>query len=246
MKRTAVIPARWSSSRFPGKPLVEIDGVPMVVRTARRVSQAESIDRVVVATDDQRIVSVCKNESIEAVFTSAHHITGTDRVAEACQILKLNDVINVQSDEPLIEPSCIDMLADGLDRDPEVSVVNAACPLETVEEDNENVVKAVCDRRGRLMFLSRRCIPFAWNGAVERWRHLGMYAFREGALQRFVERQQGMLELAERIEMYRYLEYGDSIALVQMPPTPPSIDIPTDVDKVESFVRSRDGWAHFT
>lgn len=245
MNFVAIIPARWQSSRFPGKPLIELDGVPMVVRTACRALKAKAVDRVVVATDDTRIMDICAQYDIEAVMTAEHHQTGTDRIAEASRILGVTDVINVQGDEPLIEPECVDALITGVVEDDEVLVSNGACPLLPQDLENPNVVKAVCDQYRHLMFLSRHAIPFSWEGQVPRLRHLGIYAFQGDALAHFVKRSQGPIERSERVEMYRYLEYGDAIKLVEIPPSPPAVDVPEDVEKINAYVAAQGGWATY-
>ena len=245
MSFTAVIPARWESSRFPGKPLAEVGGVPMVVRTASRALEAGNVGRVVVATDDRRIVDACAAYGLETVMTSSTHATGTDRIAEASEKLGIHEVVNVQGDEPLVEPAAIDTLVIALSSDPGVSVVNAACPLEPMDLENPNVVKAVKGRNDRLLFLSRLPIPFSWAGSIARFRHMGMYAFRGEALARYVTREQGPVELAERVEMYRFLEHGDPIRLVDLPPAPPAVDIPDDLARIEEYVSTHGGWANY-
>ena len=246
MKFVALIPARWASSRFPGKPLVELDGVPMVVRTAHRALLAKTVTRVVVATEDARIVEVCKQYHIESVLTGADHQTGTDRIAEASRVLGVTDIVNVQGDEPLIDPDCIDALVEGVMQDDDVLVSNGACSLLDADLESPNVVKAVCDQNKRLMFLSRLPIPYAWNNRIPRLRHLGLYAFKADALNRFVMRAQGPIERAERVEMYRFLEYGDAIRLVEVPSAPPAVDVPEDVEKINAYVEANGGWAHYS
>jgi len=217
----------------------------MVVRTARRAAEATTVGRVVVATDDERIVAVSKGYDIEVVMTEGEHMTGTDRVVEVCRTLELAEVVNIQGDEPLIDPGCIDALVRGLSADADALVANAACPLADEDIDNKNVVKAICDQRNRLMCLSRHPLPFSWGAKVDRFRHLGLYAFKRGVLDRFAKRAQGPLERSERVEMYRFLEYGDPIVLVKVPPTPPAVDVPEDMVKIQEYVLSRGGWEHF-
>ncbi len=214
----------------------------MVVRTAKRAMRAEAVDRVVVATDDQRIIDACREGCIEAVLTSAVHKNGTERVAEAGRIVGADNIVNIQGDEPLIEPASIDALVEGLLADEEALVANVACSMPAGVGDNPNVVKAVCDLRDRLIFLSRCAIPFSWTDSASRLRHLGLYAFRGDALARYVARSQGPTELAERIEMYRFIEYGDPIALVKVPEAPPAVDVPDDVAKVNEYAVRCGGW----
>jgi len=241
----AIIPARWGSSRYPGKPVVKIDGIPMVVRSAMRAIQATSVDRVVVATDDARIVDVCSEYGLESVITSMDHPTGTDRVAEAAAELGVTDVVNVQGDEPLIIPDTIDALVDGLIRDPSAEVANAACALGVDDEHSPNVVKVVVTQQNHLLYFSRHPIPFAWEDTTPRLRHLGLYAFRKDALSRYTTRLPGPLEQAERIEMFRFLEYGDPVALIEVSENPPAIDVPEDLGRIEEYVAHHGGWAAF-
>lgn len=226
--------------------MIDLNGVPMVVRTASRAQMAKTVERVVVATEDQRIVDACAQYGIEAIMTSANHPTGTDRVVEASRILGVQDIVNVQGDEPLIEPEVIDAVVLGLASDDVAQVSNAACPLATGAEDNPNVAKAVWDQNDRLMFITRLPLPFSWGSPFDRFRHMGLYAFQGDALERYAAREQGPLELAERIEMFRYLEYGDPVTLVRVPPSPPAVDTPDDVEKIQAHVMEHGGWSHYT
>ena len=214
----------------------------MIVRTARRASCAQGVERTVVATDDRRIAHACAAYGVSFVMTSADHATGTDRVAEAAGKLKADLVVNVQGDEPLVAPSVIDSLLNALAEDAEAVAANAACPLSHDDIENPNVVKAVANQHGHLMFLSRRGIPFAWDTPIERKRHLGIYAFRAKALATYRTRPQGALERAERVEMYRFLEWGDRIVLIEVPHAPPAVDVPEDVARVEAYAARLGGW----
>ena len=242
MNFTAVIPARWQSVRFPGKPLVDLGGLPMVVRTARRVLQADTVGRAVVATDDDRILAACRNHEVEAVATSPDHENGTERVEEACRRVSAGEIVNVQGDEPLIDPVSIDALVAALVADGDALVANVVCPLRPEDLSDPNVVKAAGDLLGRMIYLSRSPIPHSWDKPMDRWRHLGRYAFRGDALARYVAREPGPLERAERIEMYRFIEYGDPIALARVPEAPPAVDVPADVAKVRDYAERRGGW----
>jgi 3-deoxy-manno-octulosonate cytidylyltransferase (CMP-KDO synthetase) len=218
----------------------------MVVRTAYRAGQAETISRVVVATDDSRIADVCARHDVETIMTSSEHATGTDRIAEASRVLGIEEIVDVQGDEPLIDPACIDTLVRGLLSDPDALVSNACCAMTDGDGNDPNIVKVVSDQLGRLMFLSRSLIPFSWHESLARVRHIGMYAFRGDALRKYVSRVQGSIERAERIEMYRFLEYGDPIALVQVPQVPPAVDVPGDLAKVEDYVIAHGGWSRYS
>ena len=245
MTFTAIIPARWESYRFPGKPLVDIQGVPMIVRTAQRTLLANKVNHVVVATDDRRIVDVCDTYNIASVMTSSVHLTGTDRVVEASRLLSVKNVVNVQGDEPLIEPETIDAVIQGVENDELAMVSNAACPLPKGDEDNPNVVKVVMTQQRRVMYISRFSIPYAWGKPVDRLRHMGLYAFCGDALEKYASYKPGPLETQERIEMFRFLENGDPIALVQVPPSPPAVDMPEDLVRIQDFVRQKGGWERY-
>jgi 3-deoxy-manno-octulosonate cytidylyltransferase (CMP-KDO synthetase) len=214
----------------------------MVVRTASRAFEAKSVDRVIVATDDERIVEACRAHDIETFLTQGDHTTGTDRVVEASDRLNIQRIVNVQGDEPLIEPSTIDQVVAGLEADDGAEVANAGCPLDVIDTENPNVVKVVGDQRKRVLYISRGLVPFAWREPVPRLRHLGLYAFRGSALKTFARHPQGPLELSERIEMFRFLERGHPITLVEVPVGPPAVDTPGDVERIDRFVVENGGW----
>lgn len=246
MTFTAIIPARWESSRFPGKPLVDIHGVPMIVRTAQRTLLAKNVHDVVVATDDRRIAEVCHSYNVASVMTASEHLTGTDRVVEASRLLSVQNVVNVQGDEPLIEPETIDAVIQGVENDTLAMVSNAACPLTGEDADNPNVVKVVVSQKKRVMYISRHCVPYSWGQSIERLRHMGLYAFKGDALEKYAAYKPGPIETQERIEMFRFLENEDPIALVQVPPSPPAVDTPEDITRVQDFVMKTGGWERYS
>lgn len=233
----AIIPARHDSSRFPGKPLIDLDGIPMIVRVAMRVQGAQTIDRVVVATDDDRIRRVCEEAKVAAVMTPAECPSGTDRVAyahrelaEACRF-----VINVQGDEPLIDPLDIDATVRGLEAHPE-AIATLARPLPLEHYATLNVVKVVTAPDGRALYFSRA--PLA--GARQ---HVGIYGFTPDILNRFVSMEPSRLERQERLEQLRAIEAGLPIYVAQCVSKRPSIgvDTPEDVPFVLQELRKAHG-----
>lgn len=214
----------------------------MVVRTARRASLASCVDRVIVATDDRRIVETCEQHDIEALLTRDDHSTGTDRVVETSERLNIRRIVNVQGDEPLIEPETIDRVIAGLEEDSEAEVANAGCPLRDEDIENPNVVKVVADQRERVLYISRFALPFSWDTPIPRLRHLGLYAFRGQALSAFARHPQGPLELSERVEMFRFIERGHPIRLVEVIEGPPAVDTPDDVARINAYVACIGGW----
>lgn len=215
---TAIIPARMASTRLPGKPLLDIAGVPMVVRVAQRAA-ASGADRVVVACDDAAVAGVCAQHDVEVVMTRSDHASGSDRLAEAAELLKLADdalVVNVQGDEPLIEPALIDAVAQQLADAPWADMASA-CHLisDSAEISNPNVVKVVLAKDQRALYFSRSGIPFDRDGskASACYRHVGIYAYRAVFLKAFPQLQAAPCEQAESLEQLRALWHGHQIAM---------------------------------
>ena len=231
----AVIPARWGSTRFPGKVLAEIAGEPMISHVVRHAGEATRVDRVVVATDDLRIARVAEASGAEAVMTG-ECVSGTDRVAEA--MLGRSGweiVINVQGDEPLIAPDNIDVLVDGMIGTPDVGMATLCRPLEPQRATDPNAVKVVRDVRGRALYFSRAAIPFPRRADVAEglWRlHLGIYGYRRDVLARFVDLEPSLLERAEALEQLRALENGIDILVLDAPRGAFGVDTPEDLDLV--------------
>ncbi|MFT3857341.1 MAG: 3-deoxy-manno-octulosonate cytidylyltransferase [Aquabacterium sp.] len=244
---TVLIPARLASTRLPDKPLADIAGVPMVVRVAQRAAQSAATS-VVVATDDSRIQQACVAHGVRCVMTRADHPTGSDRLAEACSLLGLDGqdaIVNVQGDEPLIDPQLINACAAQLDERPDCVVSTAAHPLEDASHfGNPNVVKVVLDAQGRALYFSRAPIPW-WRdaptpglpagGAAAPLRHIGIYGYRAGFLRRFPQLPPSPLEQAESLEQLRVLWHGERIA-VHVTPTAPGagVDTPEDLARVRA------------
>jgi len=248
MSFTVLVPARLASTRLPGKPLADIGGLPMVVRVARNAALS-SASRVVVAADHDDIVLACQAHDVEAVLTRFDHATGSDRLAEACELLGLdgNDlVVNVQGDEPLLAPSLIDACAALLARHPECVMSTAAHEIETTQElDNPNVVKVVLDSVGRAMYFSRAPIPW-WRDArtaggaaaqqVHALRHIGLYAYQAAFLRRFPLLAASPLEQLEALEQLRVLWHGERIAVHVSNSRPgPGVDTPEDLARVRAL-----------
>lgn len=217
---TVLVPARLASTRLPDKPLAEIGGVPMVVRVARQAARSAAV-RVVVATDAAAVMEACRAHAVDALLTSADHPSGSDRLAEAATLLDLDGddlVVNVQGDEPLVEPDLVDACALALARSPDCVMSTAAHALATPSDaENPNVVKVVCDARGRALYFSRAPIPFRRDGpsaaAAPILRHVGLYAYRAGFLRRFPALAPSPLETTEKLEQLRVLWHGERIAV---------------------------------
>jgi len=246
---TVLIPARMASSRLPDKPLADIAGLPMVVRVARRAAQSAAA-RVVVAADDARILQACAAHGVEAVATRAGHPSGSDRLAEACTQLGLDGddiVVNVQGDEPLMDPALIDAVAALLPARPEASMGTAAHAIaQPADYANPNVVKVVLDSRGLAHYFSRAPIPFArdhapgtawWEGsAFTPLRHVGIYSYRAGFLRQFPALAPAPTETIEALEQLRALWHGHRIAVHLAAEAPgPGVDTPEDLERVRSL-----------
>ena len=251
MSFTVLVPARLASTRLPGKPLADIGGLPMVVRVAQRAALSAA-RRVVVAADHADIVDACERHGVEALLTRADHATGSDRLAEACALLGLEGadvVVNVQGDEPLIEPNLIDACAHLLGRHADCVMSTAAHAIESAEEfANPNVVKVVLDARGRAMYFSRAPIPFLRDAPATgassaptlphpaALRHIGLYAYHAGFLRRFPLLSVCPLEAIEALEQLRVLWHGERIAVHVSGSRPgPGIDTPEDLLRVRAL-----------
>ena len=248
MSFTVLVPARLASTRLPGKPLADIGGLPMVVRVAQRAALSAA-RRVVVAADHVDIVDACERHGVEALLTRADHATGSDRLAEACALLGLEGtdvVVNVQGDEPLIEPGLIDACAHLLGRHPDCVMSTAAHAIDTAEEfKNPNVVKVVLDARGRALYFSRAPIPFLRDAPAQGapalpdpapLRHIGLYACHAGFLRRFPLLSVCPLESIEALEQLRVLWHGERIAVHVSDSRPgPGIDTPEDLMRVRAL-----------
>jgi len=248
---TVLIPARLASTRLPNKPLADIGGVPMVVRVAQRVMSLTSPAgkvRVVVAADSPDIITACQTHGVEAVLTRVDHPSGSDRLAEACQLLGLSDdgiVVNVQGDEPLIDPALVGAVAQLLTQRPEASMSTAAHAIDNwVEFTNPNVVKVVLDARGLALYFSRAPIPH-WRDQVcalpspAPLRHIGIYGYRVGFLRQFPTLAQAPIEITESLEQLRAMWHGHRIAVHISKHAPgPGVDTPEDLERVRRLFGS--------
>ena len=245
MRIIGVIPARFASTRFPGKPLHPIAGKPLVQHVIERCQLSRSLSEVVVATDDRRIADAAE-PLCRVVMTRKDHPSGTDRIAEVAQSIPADAFVNIQGDEPLIPPSVIDAVA-GLLAQAEMST--AATPIGRVEDyENPNVVKAVVSQAGFALYFSRRTIPYLRDHASDSpasqlaafpfLKHLGIYGFRREALLQIVSNPPSPLELAERLEQLRALELGIRIAVARVQHESIGVDVPADVARVEAILAS--------
>ena len=248
---TVLIPARLSSSRLPNKPLADIGSLPMVVRVAQRALLSQA-SRCVVAADDARIVAACEAHGISALLTRTDHVSGSDRLAEVCELLGLpNDavVVNVQGDEPLIAPALIDAVATELQRRPDCVMSTAAHTIDQMADFlNPNVVKVVLDRRQTALYFSRAPVPWWRDGMANAaqghtlpspapLRHIGIYGYRAGFLRQFPMLSPAPLELTESLEQLRVLWHGERIAVHVSEQAPgPGVDTPDDLERVRALV----------
>ncbi|MEJ6572991.1 MAG: 3-deoxy-manno-octulosonate cytidylyltransferase [Akkermansiaceae bacterium] len=235
-----IIPARWASTRFPGKPLHLIAGKPLVQHVWERCKQCSKLDHCVIATDDQRIFDAAIVFGAEAVMTSENHPTGTDRIAEAAAAFpEASYLINIQGDEPLIDPSLIDQLATALHVDGGVAMATAANPItDDALMDDPNVVKCVLALNGDALYFSRSPLPYRRSESPELklYRHKGIYAYRRDFLEKFVTWQPSPIELAESLEQLRALENGARIKVLITDDESPGVDTLEQAQQIEDLL----------
>ena len=229
----AIIPARYQSTRLPGKPVLEIQGKTLIEHVYRRVQKAESVERIVVATDDRRIAEAVKRFGGEVIMTRIDHQSGTDRLAEAAADLPSDAlIVNVQGDEPMIEPEVIDQ-AVAAARLGDAEMVTLMARLEDrVSIEDPNRVKVVVDREGFALYFSRSPVPSSGTTFL----HLGLYVYRVGFLRKFTQLERTPLEIAERLEQLRALEHGFRIRVVEVESASWGIDTPADLEKFKSVL----------
>jgi len=234
MKISAVIPCRYQSSRFEGKPLVLIGNKPMMWHVYQRALLAKSISEAWIATDSDLIKNTCKELGLKVIMTSPDHLTGTDRVAECAQQLGADIIVNVQGDEPFIAPESIDSVANALtgNLDPNISVSNG-CSLITNEHEahDDGVVKTTFSASHHALAYSRLPIPFGFRSQPRHFRQLGLYAFRPSALAFYLITPQGPIERAEAVEMYRFIEHDVKVLMVEVEESGIAVDTPADLYK---------------
>lgn len=244
MKIVAMIPARLASTRFPEKLIRDLAGAPVIVRTYEAVKQTLLFDEVYVVTDSKKIETIVLAKGAKVLFSSTHHATGSDRLAEAASKIEADLVINVQGDEPFIDKQSLERLIEIFkgDTKQQVDLASLMTPLLDAEEaKNPNVVKVITDLSGRALYFSRSVIPFNRSGssATVLFKHKGVYAFRKQALVDFSQLAIGPLEQAESIEAIRFLEHGRVLQMIETPNDSIGIDTLEDLERAEQLIKIR-------
>ncbi|MDY0211451.1 MAG: 3-deoxy-manno-octulosonate cytidylyltransferase [Desulfuromonadaceae bacterium] len=241
MQVIAIIPARYASTRFPAKPLADIHGKPMLQHVYERSLKAKLVDDVIVATDDERIFNAARAFGARVVMTSTEHETGTDRLAEVAEALDgVELIVNVQGDEPMIEPAMIDAAVAPLRARQDINMGTLMTIIDNPEDfTNPNVVKVVTDQGGSALYFSRAPIPYTRDLAVEQgsvygYRHIGLYVYRRDFLLRYPLLQPTVLERAEKLEQLRVLEHGYRIHVALTDHQSMGVDTPEDLEKVKT------------
>lgn len=242
-RAVGIIPARMESTRFPGKVLAPVGGKPLIQWVVERTREATQLDAVLVATDSQAVIEACEVFGAQAVLTRADHPSGSDRIAEAAATTDAGIIVNIQGDEPLIDPLLIDQLILRLRNDPGLGMVTAATPIRTQADiEDPSVVKVVCDASDTALYFSRATIPHVRDGdeleSGLHLRHLGIYGYRTEALQAFVSAPPSPLESAEKLEQLRALHLGLRIAVVRTDAMGPGVDHPADVATAEAALHA--------
>ena len=243
-----VIPARFASSRLPGKPLLAIHGRPMILRVVDQAKKVAGFDDLCVATDDERIAEVCRAEGVDVVITSADHPSGTDRLSEVARIkgwASEDIIVNVQGDEPLLPAQLVQQVAQLLESQPESSMSTLCEPIHSLDEfHRDSIVKVVMSKYNQALYFSRATIPYDRDSAKQEvqelhsqaYRHLGLYAYRVNLLQEYVSWNMGVLEQLESLEQLRVLENGHRIAIaVAEANLPPGVDTQADLDRLNEM-----------
>lgn len=252
LKITAIIPSRYGSSRFEGKPLASLAGKPMIQRVYEQAIQSENIDTVIVATDDERIFNTVEHFGGKAILTDSKLRSGTDRVAQAANLLELDPddiIVNIQGDQPVFNPVCIDEMTAPFKMDQDLQMSTLACRITNIREITDpKDVKVVSDTNGYALYFSRSQIPFPRdakdrltvtdsqtdnNIKVNFYKHLGFYAYKKSFLDIFTALPEGYLEKIEKLEQLRVLEYGYRIRVVITSHDSPEVDIPEDIIRIE-------------
>jgi 3-deoxy-manno-octulosonate cytidylyltransferase (CMP-KDO synthetase) len=244
MKVIAVVPARLASTRLPRKMLREIQGRPLVVWVYQAVRSLSLLDDVIIATDSDEILHACRKHSCNARMTSDKHRSGTERVHEISQTVDAEVYINVQGDEPMVRPeqigAIVDLMKNDLMNDPKIQVGTLKTPAEPADVSNPNAVKVITDLSGRALYFSRATIPFDRDGSQPKYfKHLGIYAYRKPALERFVTLPESSLERAERLEQLRFLENGIPIHAAETPYDSIGVDTEEDFVRVSEILATR-------
>lgn len=242
----AVVPARYASTRFPGKIIAPLLGKPVVLYTYERAREAALVNDVLIATDAQEVVDALAPFGVTPVMTRADHASGTDRIAEVMANRPADIVVNVQGDEPVIDPAVIDATVRPLLEQAEVVMSTARCRITRPEDiDNPNVVKVVCDARGHALYFSRWPIPYIRDAADRRasetcyWQHIGLYAYRREFLLQYARMPQTPLEKLEKLEQLRALENGYKLAVVDTEYESIGVDTPEDLERVRALLETK-------
>ena len=244
MSVLAVIPARYGSSRFPGKPLAALHGKPMIQHVYEQVAKAKRVEEVIVATDDDRIIDAIERAGGTALLTSATARSGTERAAEVARARTASVVINVQGDEPLVHPDMVDQLAEFLQRHTAVPMASLMTSLRSDDLANPKVVKVVVDRDGYALYFSRAPIPHVrtqGGSPPPMWKHLGLYGYQRHFLLQFPSLEPTPLEQSEQLEQLRALEHGYQIKLLETVHDTIGVDTPDDLAKVEALLATSSG-----
>ncbi len=238
MKVTGIIPCRMESTRFPGKPLVKIAGIPMIQRVYSQAKKAEKLDDLFVASDSEEIIVFCRQNNIPVIKTG-QCLSGSDRVYKACERLESNVLVNIQGDEPLISPGVINSVIEPFYGNNVVKIVTARKKIsDDYEIHDTNIVKVVCDKEGFAMYFSRCSIPFDKTQGTDYYKHIGIYAYTKSVLKDFVSLEQGKIEKSESLEQLRFLENGYKIYTVITGYDSMGVDVPEDIYKVEKLLKA--------
>lgn len=242
MKVICVIPARFGSTRFEGKPLVEICGKSMIQRVYEQVQKARLIEDVYIATDDDRIRHTSESFGAKVIMTSRNHTCGTDRIAEAVLKIEGDIIINVQGDEPLIEPGALDIVIKPILEDPNISMATLITHIKDKHEYHDpNIAKVIKDKNNFMLYCSRSLIPYSRDGDItEVFKQIGVYAYRRDFLFTFAKMEPTPYETVEKLEQLRALENGYKIKLVETTYNSLGVDVSTDVARVERVLRERE------
>lgn len=246
MEAIGVIPARYGSQRFPGKPLADLAGKPLVQHVWERAQEAGRLSRVIVATDDERILQAVRSFGGEAVMTRGNHPSGTDRVAEAVADRDVDIVVNIQGDEPLVETKIIDQLVAAFEADDSLKMATLAARVTDLSNQSDpNTAKVVVDKDGFALYFSRQPIPYVrdtisnqkWNGYLQ---HIGMYGFRKDFLLAFTSLEPSPLEKVEALEQLRALEHGFHVKVIEVDHQPFNVDTVEDLERVRAIIEKRE------
>lgn len=241
-KILGVIPARYKSTRFEGKPLTLIKGIPMIKRTYEQAKKSELLDELVVATEDERIVSYCETEGIPVIMTSDNCLTGTDRLAEVSKKMDFDLYVNIQGDEPVIDPNAISQIVDIYHQyGNEYMVYNLYKIIDDMDEVNsKTIIKVIVNEQGEVMYMSRLPVPFSNSGLVQSFRQqIPVYGFTKDALSIFSNHKKTINEQYEDVELLRFVDLGYKIRMSETKVDSIAVDVPSDVKKVEMFLEQK-------